>query len=326
MSSGFSPPSFERARPQFARHHLVVAFFRVALAVSTALVFASPHVGAAEHPLVLQTDFGLKDGAVAAMRGVAVSVNPRLSIHDLSHENTPYDIWEAAYRLKQVVAFWPAGTVFVSVVDPGVGTARKSIVARTKSGHFFVTPDNGTLTLVAEDLGLADVREIDESRNRRSGSERSYTFHGRDIYAYVGARLAAGVIAFEAVGPLLTSDIVRLSYERARYEDGALVGTIPALDFQYGNVWTNLDEAMFARLAPKPGERFRVTIARAGKMVYRGEVPYARTFGDVSPGRPLLYLNSLMNVSLALNQGDFAKKHGVAPGAEWSVRIEKVGR
>lgn len=287
-------------------------------------LLAAAAVRASEHPLVLQTDFGLKDGAVAAMRGVAAGVNPRLMVHDLSHENTPFDIWEAAYRLRQAAPFWPEGTVFVSVVDPGVGTGRKSIVLKTRSGHFFVTPDNGTLTLVAEELGIAAVREIDETKNRRRGSERSHTFHGRDVYVYVGARLAAGVIAFEDVGPLRPPGVVTLAYERPRRERDALVGTIPFLDFQFGNVWTNLDESLFAALQPKVGERFRVTIAHGGKAVFTGDMPYARTFGDVPEGEPLLYLNSLMNVALALNQGDFAKKHGVASGADWSVRIERA--
>lgn len=279
---------------------------------------------AAEQPLVLQTDFGTKDGAVAAMKGVAVGVSPRLAIYDLSHENTPYNIWEAAYRLKQAAPYWPAGTVFVSVIDPGVGTARKSVALRTKSGHYFVGPDNGTWTLIAEDLGLDEVREIDETRHRRAGSERSYTFHGRDVYAYVGAELAAGKAALADIGPKLPTEVVKLAYERPRMENGALVGTIPTLDFQYGNVWTNLDEGLFARLTPKFGERFRVTISRAGQEVYAGEVPYVPTFGDVPEGAPLLYLNSLLNVSLALNQGNFAAKHGIASGAEWSVRIERI--
>jgi S-adenosylmethionine hydrolase len=278
----------------------------------------------AESPLVLQTDFGTKDGAVAAMKGVAVGVSPRLAIYDLSHENTPFDVWEAAYRLMQTAPFWPVGTVFVSVVDPGVGTARKSVVLKTRSGHFFVGPDNGTWTLVAEELGIAAVREIDEKQHRRAGSEKSYTFHGRDVYAYVGAQLAAGVIAFDGVGPLREAKVVAIAYERARLERDALVGTIPYLDFQYGNVWTNLDAALFARLSPQVGDRFRVTISRAGKVVFAGEMPYANTFGDVSEGAPLLYLNSLMNVAFALNQGDFAKAHGVACGAEWSVRVEKL--
>lgn len=277
-----------------------------------------------DHPLVLQTDFGLKDGAVAAMRGVAAGVNPRLPVHDLSHANTPFDIWEAAYRLKQAAPYWPEGTVFVSVVDPGVGTERKSVILKTKSGHYFVSPDNGTLTLVAEDLGIAEIREIDEANNRRRGSERSYTFHGRDVYVFVGARLAAGAIKFEQVGPVLPAKVVAIPYERPRLEGDTLVGTIPYLDFQFGNVWTNLDETVFAKLNAKPGDRLRVTIAQAGKPVYSGEMPYARTFGEVPEGAPLLYLNSLMNVSFALNMGDFAKKHGVASGAEWSVRVEKL--
>ncbi|MSU65173.1 MAG: DNA-directed RNA polymerase subunit delta [Opitutus sp.] len=294
----------------------------VALGLGLALLSARGQ----EHALVLQTDFGLKDGAVAAMRGVAVGVSPRIPIHDLSHENTPFDIWEAAYRLKQTAPYWPAGTIFVSVVDPGVGTARKSVVLKTKSGHLFVSPDNGSLTLVAEELGVAAVRQIDEAKNRRPGSGRSYTFHGRDVYAYVGARLAAGVIAFDDVGPLLPSAVVMLADERPRLEGQVLMGTIPYLDFQYGNVWTNLDEAVFGKLQPNVGDRFRVTIARKGRDIFAGEMPYARTFADVPAGSPVLYLNSLMNVAIALNQGDFATTHGVASGAEWSVRVEKVRR
>ncbi len=278
----------------------------------------------AESPLVLQTDFGTKDGSVAEMKGVAVGVDPHLAIYDLTHENTPYDIWEASYRLKQAAPYWPAGTVFVSVIDPGVGTARKSIVLQTKSGHFFVGPDNGTMTLVADELGIAGVREIDEAKNRRVGSERSYTFHGRDVYVFTAARLAAGVIKFEEVGPARPNEVARLPYEAARIEGGALIGAIPYLDFNFGNVWTNLDETLFAQLAPKYGDKFRVTILHAGQKVYAGEVPYVRTFGDVPDGAPLLYLNSLMNVSFALNMDSFAKKHGVNRGPEWSVRVEKV--
>lgn len=285
----------------------------------------APLLGAAEHALVLQTDFGLKDGAVAAMRGIAVGVSARLPVHDLSHENTPFDIWEGAYRLKQAAPFWPEGTVFVSVIDPGVGTERTSIVLKSRSGHLFVGPNNGTFTLVAEDLGIAEIRIIDETKNRRPGSERSYTFHGRDIFAYAGARLAAGVIRFEEVGPLLPAGkFVVVAHERARLEGGALIGAVPALDFRFGNVWTNLGEELFARLAPEPGQRYRVTIMRAGQTIFAGEMPYAKTFGDVAEGEPLLYLNSLMNVSFALNMGDFAGKHGVGSGAAWSVRVEKA--
>ncbi len=154
----------------------------------------------ADNALILQTDFSLKDGAVSAMKGVAFGVDHNLKIFDLTHEIPPYNIWEGAYRLYQTASYWPQGSVFVSVVDPGVGTDRKSIVLKTKNGQYFVSPDNGTLTLVAESLGIESVREIDEKANRLKGSEKSYTFHGRDVYAYTGARLASGAITFEQVG------------------------------------------------------------------------------------------------------------------------------
>ena len=124
--------------------------------------------GAAQPILVLQSDFGLLDGAVASMKGVAVGVSPDIHIYDLTHQIEPYNIWQGALRLAQTAEYWPAGTVFVSVVDPGVGTDRKSIVLRSKSGHYFVTPDNGTLTFVTPRLGIDAVREIDEAVNRRT--------------------------------------------------------------------------------------------------------------------------------------------------------------
>lgn len=295
------------------------------LAFALSLVLALHALAAPLGPLVIQTDFGTKDGAVAAMKGVAVSVDPTLHLFDLSHENTPYDIWEAAYRLKQTAPYWPAGTVFVSVIDPGVGTARASVVLQTKSGHYFVTPDNGTLTLVAEELGIAAVRRIDEHVNRRAGSEKSYTFHGRDVYAYVGARLASGAITFEQVGPLLAPEVVRLPYTPAARDGDALVGTIPLIDFHYGNVWTNIPDTLFEGLTPAPrfGDTFTVVISHEGREVWRGVLPYVRTFGDVPEGAPLLYLNSLLNVSFALNMGNFSQAHGLASGGTWTVRVTR---
>ena len=168
--------------------------------------------------IVFQTDFGLKDGAVSAMKGVAMGVDTNLKLYDLTHEIPAYNIWEAAYRLEQTVQYWPAGTVFVSVVDPGVGTNRKSVVLKTKSGHFIVTPDNGTLTLVSESLGIESLREIDEAVNRRKNSEKSYTFHGRDVYAYTAARLASGTISFEQVGKLLPDSVVKIAYQKSVLE------------------------------------------------------------------------------------------------------------
>src|SRR6201992_3552727 len=171
--------------------------------------------------VVYQSDFGLKDGAVSEMKGVAMGVSTDLKLFDLTHEIPAYNIWEAAYRLQQTVPYWPAGTVFVSVVDPGVGTSRKSVVLLTKTGQYIVTPDNGTLTLIAASQGIAEVREIDESVNRREDSRKSYTFHGRDVYSYTAARLAAKVIRYEQVGPLLPEQkVVAIAYQRATVEGG----------------------------------------------------------------------------------------------------------
>ena len=147
--------------------------------------------------VVFQSDFGLKDGAVSAMKGVAMGVSPALKLFDLTHDIPAYNIWEAAYRLHQTVPYYPKGTVFVSVCDPGVGTERHSVVLLTKTGHYIVTPDNGTLTLVAEHLGIGQVRQIDEAINRLLNSNQSYTFHGRDVSAYTAARLASHTIRFE---------------------------------------------------------------------------------------------------------------------------------
>jgi S-adenosylmethionine hydrolase len=274
--------------------------------------------------VVYQSDFGLKDGAVSEMKGVAMGVSAELKLFDLTHEIPAYHIWDAAYRLQQTVPYWPPGTVFVSVVDPGVGTARKSVVLRTKTGQFIVTPDNGTLTLVAETLGIGEIREIDEKVNRRPESRNSFTFHGRDVYSYTAARLAAGVIRFDQVGPLLpVQEVVTIPYQRAVMADGVIKGTIPVLDVQYGNVWTNIPGDLFGQLKVKFGDMLQVKILHEGKEVYRGEMPYEATFGSVEVGKPLAYLNSLLQLSFALNQGNFATGYQIQSGAEWTVEVRK---
>ena len=272
--------------------------------------------------LVLQTDFGLQDHAVAAMRGVARLVAPRLIVEDLTHEIPPFDVWQAAYRLHAVVDYWPARTVFVSVVDPGVGTERASVVAKLAGGQLVVTPNNGTLTLLAAAGRVAAVRRIDENAHRLPGSEDSHTFHGRDLYAHVGALLASGRLAFAALGA--ATEAVLLPVEQPRLGRARSVGGIPVLDVRFGNVWTDLPSK---ELGLAPGEAYRVTIAApGGEARFAGAVPFRRTFGESPPGEPLLYVNSLGNVALALNQGDFAQRFGVSSGPGWRVTIERTGQ
>ncbi|WP_374423074.1 S-adenosyl-l-methionine hydroxide adenosyltransferase family protein [Chromobacterium sp.] len=278
----------------------------------------------ADAPLVLMTDFGLKDGAVSAMRGVAYSVDPKLTLSDLTHEIPDYDIWSGAYRLYQTANYWPKGTVFVSVVDPGVGTERQSVVLKTRDGRYFVNPNNGLLTLIAERDGVAELRRIDEKTNRLQGSAASYTFHGRDVYAYTGARLAAGKIRFEEVGPPLpAAAVVKLPYQRAEATNGRLKGMIPVLDPQYGNVWTNIPKALFEAQGFRPGDPVKVRIFKQGKPVDEVVAPYRHTFGEVASGQPLVYLNSLLDVSLALNMDNYAAKRGIGSGPEWSVELSR---
>jgi S-adenosylmethionine hydrolase len=287
-------------------------------------LFSFSSISAQNKTVVFQTDFGMKDGAVAAMKGVAIDVDKDLKLFDLTHEIPAYNIWEAAYRLEQTVTYWPAGTVFVSVVDPGVRSKRKSVVVKTKSGHFIVTPDNGTLTLIAESLGIAERREIDETVNRRNGSQQSYTFHGRDVYAFTAARLAAGIIRFEQVGKLLPADsIVKIPYQKATIEKNILQGNISILDIQYGNIWTNISANLFNQLHLKFGDQLHIIIYKNKNKIWEGDAPYAQTFSAVAKGKPLVYLNSLMQLSFALNQDSFARKFNIAAGSEWSVEVGK---
>lgn len=273
--------------------------------------------------VVFETDFGQKDGAMSAMKGVAAGVDPDLKLYDLTHEIPAYNIWEAAYRLQQTAPFWPAGTVFVSVIDPGVGTTRKSVVLKTKTGHYFVTPDNGTLTLIAQSLGIESVREINEELNRRKNSRASYTFHGRDVYAYTGARLAAGVISFEEVGRQLPASVVTIPYQKAVFQGDSILGNIPILDVQYGNVWTNINDSIFNMLHVEPKEKIEININRNGAPVFNQDVEFVHTFGEVPEGKTLAYMNSLMNFSLAINRGNMAGSFHINSGAEWNIVVKR---
>ena len=282
------------------------------------------NLSAQQKNIVFQTDFGLKDGAVAAMKGVAIATDSSLQLFDLTHEIPAYNVWEAAYRLEQTIPYWPAGTVFVSVVDPGVGTNRQSVVLKTKSGHYIVTPDNGTLTLVAETQGIEAIRRIDESINRRRGSENSYTFHGRDVYAYTAARLASGIISFEKVGPLLPATVVKIPYQKAVSENGIIKGSIPVLDVQYGNIWTNIPATMLKQNNINTGDELQVSIYEDSTLKYQGFLKLVATFGDVPTGKALAYYNSLMNLSFAINMGNFSSLHKVYSGNNWKVAIRLV--
>lgn len=275
--------------------------------------------------LVLQSDFGLVDGAVSAMVGVALEESPTLKIHHLTHDITPYNIFEGSYRLFQTVNYWPEGTTFVSVVDPGVGSKRKSVVAKTVQNQYIVTPNNGTLSFIKKHVGILAIREISEVENRRKNTEHSYTFHGRDVYAYTGAKLASGHIIFEEVGPELSIDeIVEIPVVETTIGNDFVSGAIDILDVRFGSLWTSITREEFYTLSPEFGNRFEVTIYNNDMLVYQNQVTYGKSFADVRIGQPILYINSLYRVGLAINQGSFAKAYNVGVGAQWSIEIKRI--
>ena len=279
-------------------------------------------------PLVIMSDFGLADGAVSAMYGVAYSVSEQLNITDLTHEIPQYNVWEASYRLIQTVGYWPKGTVFVSVVDPGVGSTRRSVAAETAAGQYIITPDNGTLTHVKRICGIVAAREIDEGVNRLPNSGESYTFHGRDIYAYTGARLASGVIDFSGVGPAVAPEsVVELPLAEPVFDGGLIRGDIDVLDVRFGSLWTNIPREMFLRLDVQHGERVDIMIENGARLIYRNALVYARSFADAFIGEPLVYVNSLDRIAVAINQGDFARAYNVGTGAPWTIQMQRpVGK
>lgn len=313
-----------------SHHNYLVLVTLLAMAASGPAALAKPakhhaHVAVHTSPLVLYTDFGNRDGAVSEVKGVAYGVAPGLLISDLSHEN-PSDIFEGAYRLYQTAPYWPKGTVFVTVIDPGVGTERLSVVLKTRAGHYYVGPDNGLFTLIAEQEGIEGLRQIDEKTNRRPGSEASYTFHGRDVFGYTGAKLAAGLISFDQVGPLLSPDkLVMLPYQKPARSGDTVTGLIPVLDIQYGNVWTNIPQSLFDELRIAIGDRVHVKFFHGRQLVNEVTAPYEHTFGNVPVGQPLVYINSLLDVAVALNQGSYAAVHGIGSGVDWTVEISKAG-
>jgi len=274
--------------------------------------------------IVFQTDFGLDDGAISAMEGVSFQVSSELNVRHLTHNIPQYSIFDASYRLFQAINYWPEGTVFVSVVDPGVGSSRKSVVAKTSTNQYIVTPDNGTLTHVAKFLGIEEVREIEEHKNRLKNSELSYTFHGRDVYAYTGARLASDTISFEEVGPVVdVNDIVSFELFGCKKLEKGIFGQIDILDVRYGSLWTSIPYEDFKACGFSFGDMIKVEIFHDDAKVYSKAIEYGKSFSDVELSEPIIYMNSAYHMAVAINQGSFAKAYGIGTGSHWKISMEK---
>ena len=276
--------------------------------------------------LVFQTDFTYAEGAVSSMYGVVKTVDRELEIFDGTHQIPQYDTWSASYRLYQSLQFWPEGTIYVSVVDPGVGTKRRACVAKVKGGYYVVSPDNGSLTHLKKFVGIEAVREIDETVNRLrgKGTEGVAIFHGRDLFGYTAAKLASGIIDFEGVGPEYpVEEIVEHPIFEPDVQPGCVKGYFEINDPNFGNLWTNIPLKAFQDAGFAYGDMVNVTIFHDGEEAFKDRVLFHQSFGFAKKGDPMIYNNELMKVAMAVSQGNMCKKYDLWFGPEWTVVFTK---
>ncbi len=292
---------------------VAVMLLAVPLLTESPLLAKDGRNGAAEaeqkYPptIVFMTDFGVVDDSVALCRGVMYSIMPDVRIVDLTHQVTPFSIRDGARFLYGATPYFPAGTVFVVVIDPTVGSTRKAIIALSKRGQYFVLPDNGLLTLVEQRDGIEAVREI-SNPEWMIGSKMSSTFHGRDIFSPAGAHVARGD-DWTKVGPEVpVKDLVRLELKVATVDERGLNATVIATDGPFGNLVTNVDADDFLKLGYQRGQEVPVTVG--GREM---KIKFVRTFSDVPLNQPLLYIDSRGRLALAVNQNSFAAIYGVKP-------------
>jgi S-adenosylmethionine hydrolase len=255
--------------------------------------------------IVFMTDFGSANDAVAICKAVIIGIAPDARIMDITHQVTPFSIEEGARFLAGVTPYYPSGTVFLVVVDPGVGTSRKAVIVKSKKDQYFVLPDNGLITPVADRDGVEGTREITNPA-WMIGDKISSTFHGRDIFSPAAAHLAAGE-DWTLAGPVV-SDLVRLSPRVATVDAKGITGDVIGLDDPFGSLITDIEGDDFKKLGYLPGDKVTLKI---DKKAYA--FPYGKTFMDVPVGEPLVYIDSRGRLAIAVNQGDFSKKYGVSP-------------
>jgi S-adenosylmethionine hydrolase len=309
-----------RASALLRRTNETLARFVLVLLALMPVLSALANAQTAKYPptIVFMTDFGVVDDSVAICRGVMYSIMPEVRIVDLTHEVTPFSILDGARFLAGATPYYPAGTVFVVVIDPGVGSTRKAIVAKSKAGQYFVLPDNGLLTLVEQRDGIEAVREI-ANTDWMIGAKLSSTFHGRDVFSPAGAHLARGD-DWSTVGPEMpVKNLVRLNLQAAKLDDQGLRAEVIATDGPFGNLVTNVAADVFLKLGYQRGQEVPVEIG--GKKM---RLKFVNTFSDVPLKQPLFYINSRGYLAVALNQGSFSAVYGVTPPLE--LLIPRAGK
>lgn len=255
--------------------------------------------------IALLSDYGEKDFYVGTVKGVIYGIFPGARVVDISHDVTPFDVREGAVTLLLAARKFPAGTVFVGMVDPGVGTERRAIAVETENDQFFVGPDNGLFTLVMQEFGAREIREI--TNQEWMLTPVSDTFHGRDIFAPAAAHLARGEPLGDA-GPFV-QDPFWLSIRPARLEGDKLLGEVLLID-RYGNIQTNITREMFDRLGLAVGDGVSVQL---GDQTINSRIQ--RTYGDAPEGESLVLVASTDFVEIAINMGSAAEEYGAEVGA-----------
>lgn len=261
--------------------------------------------------IVFMTDFGTANDAVAICKAVMLGILPDARIMDITHQVTPYSIEEGARFLVGVTPYYPAGTVFVVVIDPGVGTSRKAVIVKSKKGQYFVLPDNGLITPVIERDGLEGAREITNT-GWMIGDNVSSTFHGRDVFSPAGAHLAAGW-DYTLAGPEV-SQLVRLTPKAATVTEKGIDGEVIGLDDPFGSLITDIPGDEFKKLGYAYGEKVTVLLNKKPLVL-----PYEKTFMEVAVGEPLLYIDSRGRVGLALNEKNFSQVNKITPPVPISI-------
>ncbi|PKM63763.1 MAG: DNA-directed RNA polymerase subunit delta [Firmicutes bacterium HGW-Firmicutes-20] len=273
--------------------------------------------------IVLITDWTYKEGAIMSTKGVMKTIDPTLDITDGTHEIPQYDIWSASYRLHQSMRFWPKGTVFIVVVDPGVGTARKGVAALTQDGYVILCPDNGTLTHVAKDKGIAQVRHL-HAHLRLPSTTGTSIFHGRDVFGYIGAKVASGELTFEETGESFDpSEIILLADLTYGVKDDVIYGHLEIDDPNFGNVWSNVPVQLLYDAGFTLNDDIHVTIRHKNEVVFDTYLPFRASFGSVQIGDPVAYVNELLVLAFAICQGSFAKAYQIRYGSDWKVEIRR---
>jgi len=253
------------------------------------------------------TDFGTANDAVAICRAVIIGIAPDARIMDITHQVTPFQIEEASRFLYGVTPYYPSGTVFLAVIDPGVGTSRKAVIVKSKKGQFFVLPDNGLVSAVIERDGLEGAREI-TNQHWMIQASLSSTFHGRDIFSPAAAHLAEGW-DYTIAGPEVPQ-LIRLTSKTPKIDEKGITGEIIGLDDPFGSLISDVPKEDFESLGYVLDDKVTVKISK--KPV---TLPYVKTFINVPVGASLLYIDSRGRVAIAVNQGNYSKKFSIEPPA-----------